>query len=44
MAGQQVINQLNLLLPEILKKEVLDSIGYLMNKYSIDKEVKNPIW
>lgn len=39
MTEQQIINQLNLM-PENLKKEVLDFIGYLLNKYSVDKEVK----
>ena len=39
MIEQQIINQLNLM-PESLKKEVLDFIGYLLNKYSAEKAVK----
>ena len=39
MTEQQIINQLNLM-TESLKKEVLDFIGYLLNKYSGEKAVK----
>lgn len=39
MTEKQIINQLNLL-PESLKKEALDFIGYLLNTYSIEKEVR----
>lgn len=39
MTEQQIINQLNLM-PENLKKEVLDFIGYLLNKYSSEKSEK----
>ena len=39
MTEQQIINQLNLM-PESLKKEVLDFIGYLLNKYSSGKAEK----
>lgn len=39
MTEQQIINQLKLM-PESLKKEVLDFIGYLLNKYSAEKVVQ----
>lgn len=39
MTEQQIINQLHLM-PESLKKEVLDFIGYLLNKYSSENAVK----
>ncbi len=39
MTEQQIIHQLSVL-PESLKKEVSDFIGYLLSKYSSEKEVK----
>ncbi len=42
MTERQIINQLNAM-PESLKKEVLDFMGYLLNKYSSeDKNKKVP--
>ncbi len=39
MTEQQIINQLREM-PESLKKEVLDFIGYLLSKHASEKGVK----
>ena len=39
MTEKQIINQLNAM-PESLKKEVLDFMGYLLNKYSPEDKIK----
>lgn len=37
MTDQQIIDQLNVM-PENLKKEVLDYMGYLLSKYAVEEK------